>query len=177
MDKLVKKGFTTRTCSTSSRSCLGLSPTGSVPRLWQDRAPGRPRFGRDRRREESTETHAYTLDEMLERLKIIDDETQRTALVLAAFTGLSLSEMRGLQWEDIRGDVLKGERSWWRTRYDQSKGASGTSASSPKCAEALLAHKEHNPKTKFVFQGRFEDPLDMATLGSKRLRADSKNTD
>jgi integrase len=172
MDKLVKKGFTTRTCLHIKSF---LSGAVSYAIRTEAMAGPHPLAGRGlvviEGGKESTETHAYSLDEILERLEVIDDETQRTALVLAAFTGLSLPEMRGLQWEDIQGDVLKVERSFVRELGTTKVRARWAPVPLlPDVAEALAAHKERNPETKFVFQGRFEDPLDLATLGSKQIK-------
>jgi integrase len=43
------------------------------------------------------------------------------AVATAAFTGLRLAELRGLQWRDFRGDKLSVERTVWRTKENLPK--------------------------------------------------------
>ncbi len=40
-------------------------------------------------------------------LGVLKDETYRTMVTVAAFTGLSLSELRGLRWQDIGEDEIQ----------------------------------------------------------------------
>ena len=49
------------------------------------------------------ETKAYTLEEIQLFLKVLG-EPARTAVLVAAMTGLRVSEVMGLRWEDVVGD-------------------------------------------------------------------------
>ncbi len=53
---------------------------------------------------ERQETHAYSLEEVQRMLAVLP-EPSRTAVAVAAFTGLRRSEIRGLRWEDY-GEVV-----------------------------------------------------------------------
>jgi integrase len=48
-------------------------------------------------------------------------EPARTVIAVAAFTGLRESEIRGLRWEDYKGDALDVRRSIWRTHVGETK--------------------------------------------------------
>lgn len=53
--------------------------------------------------------HAYTLEEVAEMMDKLP-EPARTICTLAAFTGLSRSELRGLKWVDYDGESIKVQR-------------------------------------------------------------------
>lgn len=61
------------------------------------------------------ETYAYSLSEIKAMLKALP-EPARTVVLVAALTGLRMSEIRGLKWTDLDGDALHVRRSVWRTR-------------------------------------------------------------
>jgi integrase len=58
------------------------------------------------------ETYAYSLKEELAMLGALRGQLQ-LAVAIASFTGLSLSEMRGLQWEDYDGETIQVRRKMW----------------------------------------------------------------
>src|SRR5207245_1117808 len=58
------------------------------------------------------ETHAYTLDEIKAMLAALP-EPSRTLVLVAGLTGLRLSEVKGLRWEDYSGNELRVSRSVW----------------------------------------------------------------
>jgi integrase len=72
-------------------------------------------FGRmdDRQRKIAVSNeHAYTLEEvavMLDKLP----EPARTLCAVAAFTGLTRSELRGLKWSDYDGETIHVQRKVW----------------------------------------------------------------
>jgi integrase len=53
--------------------------------------------------------HAYTLEEVADMMEKLP-EPARTICTLAAFTGLSRAELRGLKWEDFNGESIKVQR-------------------------------------------------------------------
>jgi len=67
-----------------------------------------------------TSTTAYTLDEFVAMLKVLP-EPARTAVLVAGLTGLRVSEIKGLRWEDYNGEVLNVRRSVWRTTVSDTK--------------------------------------------------------
>src|SRR5712692_6957139 len=66
------------------------------------------------------ETHAYSLDEIQAMLRILD-EPARTAVLVAALTGLRHSEIRGLRWTDFSGDELLVQRAVWNSHVTETK--------------------------------------------------------
>ncbi|HTU33979.1 MAG TPA: tyrosine-type recombinase/integrase [Candidatus Acidoferrum sp.] len=116
-------------------------------------------------------TYAYSAQEIETMLAILKGAA-RAAVAVAAWTGLSLGELRGLRWEDIQGDHLTVRRTYWH----QIEGPTKTEARQnavhllPAVREILAEHREKNPHTAWVFEGPKETPLDLATLGSKHIK-------
>lgn len=117
-------------------------------------------------------THAYSLSE----IKSITEKLQgaaRTAVIVAAWTGLSLAELRGLRWVDVDGDQLTVRRTYWHQHESppKTKARGGTAIPLlPTVIKALKEHRNRTPGTKFVFEGPRQTPLDLATLGSKVIK-------
>jgi integrase len=74
---------------------------------------------RERKIRESNE-HAYTLEEVAEMLDKLP-EPARTVCAVAAFTGLTRSELRGLKWEDYDGETIAVQRKVWGEHVGQPK--------------------------------------------------------
>jgi len=64
-----------------------------------------PKTERERKIRESNE-HAYTLVEVAEMFDKLP-EPARTVCAVAAFTGLTRSELRGLKWSDYDGQTIR----------------------------------------------------------------------
>jgi integrase len=69
---------------------------------------------------EPAETHAYTLAEINQILVHIP-EPAATAFAIAAFTGLRVGEVEGLNWEDLRNGEIHVTRSIWQGRENEPK--------------------------------------------------------
>jgi len=127
----------------------------------------------------SEKTHKYTLDQV-EKITDAVDGTARCAVVLAAWTGLSLAELRGLKWEDIdfEKEQLKVTRTVWHKQIIDTKTEHRKDAVHllPNVISELKEHQERNPGTTWVFEGPRAFPVDLATLGSKRIKAALKQT-
>lgn len=116
------------------------------------------------------QTYAYSLKEietMLATLKGV----AHVAVTVAAWTGLSLAELRGLKWEDIKENQLTVQRTYWHRIEGPTKTESRQNAVHllPVVRDALAKHRKENPQTVYVFEGPRETPLDLATLGSKQI--------
>lgn len=104
-------------------------------------------------------THAYSLHSIHAMLKVLP-EPSRTAVLVAALTGLRLSEIRGLRWEDFAGDELHVNRAVWASHVSETK----TSASAatvpvlPVLRKALEAHQKRSAG-EFIFSGGTGRPL------------------
>jgi integrase len=123
-------------------------------------------------------THAYSLSEIksiTEKLK----GTARTAVIVAAWTGLSLAELRGLRWTDVEGGELMVRRTYWHQHESppKTKARGGTAVPLlPTVIKALKEHRNRTPGTKFVFEGPRQTPIDLATLGSKAIKTALKGS-
>lgn len=121
----------------------------------------------------SKPTHKYSLAEV-EKIANAIDGVARCAVVVAAWTGLSLAELRGLQWEDIDfdGGRLNVVRTVWHREIIETKTAhrAGAVYMLPNVVAELQRHRKENPNTKWVFEGPRAFPLDLATLGTKRIK-------
>jgi integrase len=116
-------------------------------------------------------THKYTLEEV-EKITDAVNGMARCAVVVAAWTGLSLAELRGLRWEDIDGDTLSVERTVWHKEIIGTKTEHRAAPVHllPNVVTELKKHRKQNPHTTWVFEGPRVFPLDLATLGSKRIK-------
>lgn len=103
--------------------------------------------------------HPYTLKEIHAMLKVLP-EPARTAIFVAALTGLRHSEIRGLRWEDFTGTELRVRRAVWASHISETK----TPASAapvpvlPVLKKALDAHKKRS-LGEFIFSGGTGRPL------------------
>ena len=64
------------------------------------------------RKVRASNEHAYTLEEVAEMLDKLS-EPARTVCAVAAFTGLTRSELRGLKWSDYDGEAITVQRKIW----------------------------------------------------------------
>jgi integrase len=122
-------------------------------------------------------THKYTLEEV-EKITDAVDDVARCAVAVAAWTGLSLAELRGLKWEDIDGDTLTVKRTVWHKEVIGTKTEHRAAAVHllPNVIVELKKHRKVNPGTSWVFEGPRVFPLDLATLGSKHIKTALEGT-
>lgn len=124
-------------------------------------------------------THKYTLGEVDKITKSVDG-VARCAVVVAAWTGLSLAELRGLKWEDIdfKNERLNVVRTVWHKAIIDTKTEHRTAPVPllPNVLTELKKHRKQNLTTTWVFEGPRAFPLDLATLGSKRIKEALKGT-
>lgn len=118
-------------------------------------------------------THKYTLEEV-EKITEAVDGMARCAVVVAAWTGLSLAELRGLKWVDIDFDnnqLNVVQTVWHREVIDtKTEHRAATVHLLPNVVVELKRHRKENPHTTWVFEGPRVFPLDLAALGSKRIK-------
>jgi integrase len=117
-------------------------------------------------------TYAYSLDEVKSMVATLKG-TARVALIIAAWTGLSLAELRGLQWGDIEDGQITVRRTYWGKHEGPPKSHARNASIPllPDVMDALEEHHRRNAGTTFVFEGPRQTPLDLATLGSKNIKA------
>jgi integrase len=122
----------------------------------------------------SQPTYAYNLSEIKRIINAVDNKTHRAIVIAAAFSGLSLSELRGLKWEDLdfKSKTITVNRKYWRNYEGETK-TEARQAPVPMIApvaHALRKHRKMNPGTIYIFEGPRHKPLDIATIGTKRIR-------
>src|SRR5206468_538752 len=64
--------------------------------------------------------HAYNLEEVAEMMDKLP-EPARIVCAVAAFTGLSRSELRGLKWDDYDGENINVKRKIWENHIGGTK--------------------------------------------------------
>ena len=85
----------------------GANPVDGVLIPWDAREPG--------------ETHAYDLSQVLQMLDRLPLLVIKSLVATAAFAGLRLGELRGLEWTDYTGTELAINRSIWRSVVNPPK--------------------------------------------------------
>ncbi len=116
--------------------------------------------------------HAYTLAEIEDILKTLD-EPARTVCGVAAFAGLRESEIRGLQRSDYDGNYLHVRRAVWRVHVGGTKTpASKASVPVIKPLRKLLdAHVQRNGHGEWLFTGdRKGFALNLDNLAARVIR-------
>ena len=118
-----------------------------------------------------SDTPAYTLDEIQAMLAALK-EPARTCVLTAALTGLRQSEIRGLRWEDFRGDELLVARSVWGSHVRETKTLSSHAPIPvlPILKRALEEHKARNSGDGYIFHGDTGRPLVLANLVRREIR-------
>jgi integrase len=119
----------------------------------------------------ATDTHAYSLEEIEAMIKVLP-EPGRTAVIVAGFTGLRISEVKGLRWDDVVGDELHVNRSVWSGVVNDTKTLTSKAPVPllPLVKKALAAHRRRFPSTVWVFAGGTGKPLRLENV----LRRDMK---
>jgi len=104
----------------------------------------------------------------------------RGAVVVAAWTGFSLAELRGLKWADIDFDKsqLIVVRTVWHEEVIDTKTEHRAARVHllPNVIAELKKQRKQNPVTTWVFEGPHVFPLDLATLGSKIIKKTLQGT-
>lgn len=102
----------------------------------------------------STETHAYSLEEVLTMIDAVP-EPASTLIAAAAFTGARRGELRGMFWENYQNGELLIARSIWHgiTTDPKSRNSKAPIPIIGKLAAKLTAHRKRlgDPKKGLIF--------------------------
>ena len=95
----------------------------------------------------------------------------RLVVAVAAFTGLRLSEIRGLQWADYNGAELFVRRAVWRRSVDQTKTpeSKGRVPLVAPLQKLLDAHRRH-ASSEWIFAGPRGFSLNLDNLARREIR-------
>jgi integrase len=117
----------------------------------------------------------YSIAEISDALHRLS-EPARTVWIVAAFTGLRVSELRGLRWGDFNGESLNVARSVWRTHVNAPKSAE-SEASVPILPAVARVLEEHKARCKdisehaYIFAGdRRGGPLNLANVARRVIK-------
>ncbi len=122
---------------------------------------------------QASNEHAYTLEEVAEMLDKLP-EPGRTVCAVAAFTGLTRSELRGLKWSDYDGETVCVQRKIWNDHI----GAPKTEAREagiyviPILRKILTKYKASFPPIGdgWMFRGeKMLRPLDLDNLSRREI--------
>ena len=137
----------------------GANPVDDVLIPWDAREPG--------------ETHAYDLTQVLQildRLPLL----VKSLVATAAFAGLRLGELRGLEWTDYTGTELAINRSIWRSVVSAPKTRASRNSVPviPALAEILDEYRRFmgNPETGVVFHSGNRLPINADKVGRLAIR-------
>jgi integrase len=154
----------------------GWSKKSSAPSLAG--LPGHERIRREKIRESNK--HAYTLEEVADMLDKLT-EPSRTLCAVAAFTGLTRSELRGLKWDDYdeRNSVINVQRKVWAGDGNGMYiGATKTDAREaavtviPVLKKILKKYKQDSPRVGegWMFRGeKLLRPLDLDNISRRDI--------
>jgi integrase len=97
-----------------------------------------------------------------------------TAVMTAAFSGLRMVELRGLQWRDYDGESLKVSRTVWRTRVGETKTpeSEGAVPVLPVLQKILNQHRERvkGKDDEWIFRGEKRGTsLNLANLVRRQI--------
>jgi len=120
-----------------------------------------------------SETHAYSLAEILQILDVLP-LLPKAVVATAALAGLREGELKALDWTDFTGTELRVTRSIWRGVVNPPK----TRASAapvpviPELADILGHHRASlgNPPTGVMFHSGNGEPVDMDKLAQRVVR-------
>lgn len=127
---------------------------------------------RERKIRESNK-HAYTLEEVAEMMDKLP-EPARTVCAVAAFTGLSRSELPVLKWSDYDGKMLNVQRKKWEGHIGQTKTEAREAGVYvvPLLREILAKYKKEYPPNDegWIFRGnKLGRPLDLDNLSRRDI--------
>lgn len=136
----------------------GLNPMQDVS------VPGRP---------QKKQQPVYTMQEIGDIVEALDG-VAFVAVSVAAFTGLRLSEIRGLRWRDFDGTTLHIQRAVWRTHVNQPKTMESEAGVPvlPVLQKLLVEYrnKMNGQPDDYIFAGeRRGAPLNLANLARRGI--------
>jgi integrase len=116
------------------------------------------------------ETHAYSLEEVTQMLKVLP-EPASTIVAVAAFTGVRKGELRGFLWENYDGQQVLISQSFWRghalePKTRQSKAGVPVIA---QLARRLDLHRclSGNPANGLMFPSPVGKPINLDALAAE----------
>jgi integrase len=115
------------------------------------------------------ETHAYSLEEIMQMLRVLP-EPARTIVAVAAFTGVRKGELRGFLWENYDGEQVLISQSFWRGHALEPK-TRQSKAPVPVIAQLARLLDSHrclsgNPANGLMFLSPVGKPINLDALAA-----------
>lgn len=113
-----------------------------------------------------SDTYAYSLEEIHEIMQVVKKPVAKAAIMTATFTGLRISEIKGLRWEDYDGELLNVRRAVVSGVVGEVK-TKTSRAPVPvvKTLKDVLAdHLKHNSGDGYIFHGETGEPVRFENL-------------
>jgi integrase len=113
-----------------------------------------------------SDTYAYNLEEVYQIMQAVKKPVAKAAIMVATFTGLRMSEIKGLRWEDYDGNMLNITRAVVSGRVEEVK-TKTSRAPVPviKTLKDVLAnHLKHNSGDGYIFHGETGEPVRFENL-------------
>jgi integrase len=120
---------------------------------------------------EDSDTYAYSLAETHKIMQAVKKPMAKAAIMVATFTGLRMSEIKGLRWEDYDGKVLNVRRGV----VDGIVGDTKTKTSKApvpvvKTLQKVLAkHLKSNSGDGYIFHGETGEPVRFENLARRDI--------
>ena len=121
----------------------------------------------------ASNAHAYTLEEVAEMLDKLP-EPAHTVCAVAALTGLSRSELRGLKWADYNGETISVKRKVWGNHVGPTKTEAREAGVYvvPQLRNILKNYRKAFPDAGegWMFRGeKLLNPLDLDNLSRREI--------
>jgi integrase len=126
-----------------------------------------------RQKIQASNNHAYSLLEVAEMLEKLP-EPARTVCTVAAFTGFTRSELKGLKWSDYDGEQISIQRKIWMGEVGSPKTEAREAGVFviPLLRKILAKYKKAFPPggDGWIFRGeKFLRPLDLDNLSRREI--------
>lgn len=121
----------------------------------------------------SSETHAYTLEEIMHMLAVLPERV-KPIVAAAAFTGARKGELRGFLWENYDEEQIRITQSVWRSHVGEPKTAK-SKAPIPVIAPLAKFLEQHrlaagNPAAGLMFPNSVGKPLNFDEMAFRVIK-------
>lgn len=126
-----------------------------------------------------SDTYAYSLEEVRRIVKALEGEgadkshTAEAAILIAAFTGLRMEELKGLRWEDYdtKDGILNVERAVVDgiVKGVKTRGSKAPVPVVKLVRDKLAEHLKRNSGDGFIFHGETGEPLRFENLSRRDI--------
>jgi integrase len=120
---------------------------------------------------EDSDTYAYSLAETHKIMQAVKKPMAKAAIMVATFTGLRMSELKGLRWEDYDGKVLNVRRGVVEGIVGETK-TKTSKAPVPvvRTLHKILAkHLKSNSGDGYIFHGETGAPIRFENLARRDI--------